>query len=70
VHAVAAALCRAFGGAIVSTSANPATAEPARDPSTVAGYFGEQVDMIVEGAVDPTARVSSIRDVRTGQQLR
>jgi L-threonylcarbamoyladenylate synthase len=69
-HAVAAALCRAFGGAIVSTSANPAAAEPARDPATVAGYFGEQVDMIIEGAVDTTARVSTIRDVRSGEQLR
>lgn len=69
-HAVAAALCKAFGGAIVSTSANPATAEPARDPATVARYFGDKVDMIIEGTVDTTAQVSSIRDVRTGKQLR
>lgn len=69
-HTVAAALCKAFGGAIVSTSANPATAEPARDPATVTRYFRDKIDMIVEGAVDTTAQVSSIRDVRTGKQLR
>lgn len=69
-HPVAAALCGAFGGAIVSTSANPAGAEPARDAVTVAGYFGDRIDMIVDGAVDAAAQVSSIRDVRTGKQLR
>lgn len=69
-HETAAGLCRAFGGAIVSTSANPAGAEPARDSATVAGYFGSGIDMIVDGAVDHTAQVSSIRDARTGRQIR
>jgi L-threonylcarbamoyladenylate synthase len=69
-HPVAAGLCRAFGGAIVSTSANPAGAEPARDSKTVTSYFNGEIDMIVDGAVDTTAQVSSIRDARTGQQFR
>jgi L-threonylcarbamoyladenylate synthase len=69
-HPVAAGLCRAFGGAIVSTSANPAGADPARDAATVADYFDDEIDMVVDGTVDIKAQVSSIRDARTGQQFR
>jgi L-threonylcarbamoyladenylate synthase len=69
-HPVAAGLCKAFGGAIVSTSANPAGAEPARRRATVEAYFSGGIDMIVDGAVDTTAQVSTIRDARSGKQLR
>ena len=69
-HPVAATLCKAFGSAIVSTSANPAGAEPARNHEAVAGFFGDKIDMIVRGTVNTQAQVSSIRDVRTGKQLR
>jgi L-threonylcarbamoyladenylate synthase len=69
-HPVAAGLCKAFGGAIVSTSANPAGAEPARQRATVERYFSGGIDLIVDGAVDTTAQVSTIRDARSGKQLR
>ncbi len=69
-HPVASGLCRAFGGAIVSTSANPAGTEPARHRETVATYFSGGIDMIVDGTVDTTAQVSTIRDARSGKQLR
>ncbi len=38
-HAPAAALCRAFGGALVSTSANPHGQPPARDLATLTGIL-------------------------------
>lgn len=69
-HPVAAALCKAFGGPIVSTSANPASAEPARNSEAVKTYFSDKIDMIIRGTVDTTAQVSSIRDARTGKQFR
>ena len=69
-HPVAAALCRAHGGALVSTSANPAGAVPARDAATVRRQFGDAVDAIVEGAAGPATRPSAICDARTGETLR
>ncbi|MDZ7749073.1 MAG: Sua5/YciO/YrdC/YwlC family protein [Halofilum sp. (in: g-proteobacteria)] len=46
-HPVAAALCAAWGGPLVSTSANRAGGEPARDAESVAALFGDAVDVIV-----------------------
>jgi L-threonylcarbamoyladenylate synthase len=69
-HPVAASLCKAFAGAIVSTSANPTGAEPARNAIAVAGFFDGKIDMIIKGTVDTAAQVTSIRDARTGKQLR
>ena len=69
-HAPAAGLCRAFGGALVSTSANPHGEQPARDLVTLADYFGDGLDAIVDaplgGAVSPT----TIRDALTGAIIR
>jgi L-threonylcarbamoyladenylate synthase len=69
-HPGVAALCRAFGGAIVSTSANRAGAPaPVRlaelDPAMRAG-----VDGIVEGETGGRDRPSDIRDALTGALLR
>lgn len=69
-HPVVAALCRAFGGAIVSTSANPAGAPaPVRladlDPAMRAA-----VDAVVEGETGGRERPSDIRDALTGALLR
>lgn len=69
-HPVAAALCDAFEGPVVSTSANPGEQPPARDAAGVRDYFPGGVDVIVEGAVGVNDTVSSIRDARTGEQLR
>jgi len=69
-HPVAAALCRAFGGPIVSTSANLSGQPPARSVLEVRRQLNETVDCIVPGPVDQQARPSTIRDARSGRVLR
>ncbi len=69
-HPVAASLCRHFGGALVSTSANPSGRPPARNLLTVHRYFGGGLDYIVPGAVGGETRPSGIRDARSGAVLR
>jgi L-threonylcarbamoyladenylate synthase len=69
-HPGVIALCVAFAGAIVSTSANragmPATnAFDALDPAIVAG-----VDAVLEGETGGLDRPSVIRDARSGAVLR
>ncbi|GFZ87038.1 L-threonylcarbamoyladenylate synthase [Dyella caseinilytica] len=69
-HAPAAALCRAFGGALVSTSANIHGKPPARDLETVIGYFGEGLDGIVDAPLGGAAQPTTIRDALTGAIIR
>jgi len=69
-HPVAAALCRAWGGALVSTSANHAGEPPARDAGTVTRLFGPKVACVVPGEVGSLGRPTPIRDARTGATLR
>ncbi|WP_048308432.1 L-threonylcarbamoyladenylate synthase [Halomonas sp. PR-M31] len=68
-HPLVTALCAAFGGPLVSTSANPACEPPALDSATVRDYFGPAVH-VVEGALGGYARPSIIRDLRSGKILR
>jgi len=69
-HPGAAALCRAWGGALVSTSANRAGAEPARDAAGVRAAFGRTIDYLLNAPTGGAPRPSSIRDARTGDTLR
>lgn len=69
-HPGSAALCRAFGGALVSTSANPRGREPARCPLQVQRYFRDSIDYLVPGPLGQRQRPSEIRDARTGKVLR
>jgi L-threonylcarbamoyladenylate synthase len=69
-HPVCRALCAAFEGAIVSTSANPSGAEPARSADEVREYFGDGLAGIVEGELGGRAAPSEIRDLATGRVLR
>jgi L-threonylcarbamoyladenylate synthase len=69
-HAGAAALCRAFGRALVSTSANRSGGVPARDAFAVRRLFGEAVDMILHGALGGLAGPTPIRDGTSGGLLR
>jgi L-threonylcarbamoyladenylate synthase len=69
-HPPAAALCRAFGGALVSTSANRHGEPPARDADAVRAIFGARVDAIVEGVVGELERPTPIRDAIRGDLLR
>jgi len=69
-HAPAAALCRAFGGALVSTSANPHGEPPARSVSTVLAYFDASLDGILDAPLGALDRPTVIRDARTGALVR
>jgi len=69
-HPVVRALCAAFGGPIVSTSANPAGQRPARDPLTVQRMFGGRVDCILHAPLGGLGRPTEIRDGRTGRIVR
>jgi len=69
-HPVCQALCAAFNDAIVSTSANPGKAEPARTVAQLEQYFGAALGGIVEGKLGGGVRPSEIRDLVSGQVLR
>ena len=69
-HPLCRALCEAFGGAIVSTSANPRAAAPARTPEQVTDYFGAALCGIVEGELGAGERPSEIRDLASGKVIR
>ena len=69
-HPTVVALCTAFGGPLVSTSANPAGAPPPRalevfDPGLLAA-----VDGMVAGDTGGLERPTVIRDARSGDALR
>jgi L-threonylcarbamoyladenylate synthase len=67
---VCRALCEAFEGAIVSTSANPGAAEPARSARQVLDYFEGRLCGIVAGELGRSPRPSEIRDLATGRVVR
>jgi L-threonylcarbamoyladenylate synthase len=69
-HPLAAALCRAFGGALVSTSANRHGTAPARSAATVRAEFGSELAYILEGELGGLDRPTPIRDVISGETLR
>lgn len=69
-HAPAAALCRAWGGALVSTSANRSGEAPAATATAVRLRFKDQLDALLPGALGGLGRASAIRDVRSGYLVR
>ena len=69
-HPIVAALCRAFGGAIVSTSANPAGAPAPVRLADLDPAMRDAVDGVVEGETGGRDRPSDIRDALTGALLR
>jgi len=69
-HPVCRMLCSAFGGPIVSTSANPSGSAPAKTPHRVVQYFPETLAGIVEGSLGGRSRTSEIRDLATGKLIR
>lgn len=69
-HPVVSALCTAWGGPLVSTSANPAGARPAREAYQVRRYFRSELDFVLAGKVGAAARPTTIRDVSTGRIVR
>lgn len=69
-HPVTAALCRAFGGPLVSTSANPAGRPPARSALAVRRYFRGRLDRILTAPLGGQRRPSTITDLISGRVLR
>lgn len=69
-HPVVVAMCAAFGGAMVSTSANPAGEPPAFDEAALDPALLAQVDALVTGATGGLPAPTPIRDARSGEVLR
>lgn len=69
-HPLAAGLSLAFGGPIVSTSANPQGMPPARDRLRLRCYFGDRLDHITPGELGGRKQPSEIRDLITGDIVR
>lgn len=69
-HEDAAALCRAAGMALVSTSANRSGHPAARSATRVRRLFGQEVDYVVPGSLGGRSRPSEIRDAASGKTLR
>ncbi|MEZ5568408.1 MAG: Sua5/YciO/YrdC/YwlC family protein [Halioglobus sp.] len=69
-HPGMVALCRAYGGPVVSTSANPGGSPPARTHFRVRRYFGDQLDYVLPGRLGGSGRPTVIRDLNSGEIIR
>lgn len=69
-HPTVVALCAAFGGVLVSTSANASGQPAAREAADIDPRLLAALDGYVEGATSGLAGPSSIRDARSGDVLR
>lgn len=69
-HPVCRLLCAEFGGALVSTSANPRGQPPALSADEVRAYFAGAIAGIVEGDLGGRAQPSEIRDLASGKVVR
>lgn len=69
-HPLAAALCRACGHPLVSTSANRSGRPALRSARAVRIQLGRALDGLLPGPTGGAARPTAIRDLRSGQQLR
>ena len=69
-HTQARALAQAFGGAIVSTSANRSGSQPVKTAEAVAEALGDRLDFILPGTVGCREGPSRIVDAVNGETLR
>lgn len=69
-HPPAAALARAYGKPVVSTSANRAGQPPLRSAEAVRRHFGERVDHVLTGPTGRQERPTAIRDLVSGELVR
>lgn len=58
-------LVRACGGALTATSANPSGSKPARLAKEVFDYFGERIDLVIDGGEVTVTEPSTVLDVTT-----
>lgn len=68
-HPLCVALCNAFDGFIVSTSANPAGLEPAHSLQEATQYFGQELNYL-NGDLGLSQEPSRILDAETGAVIR
>ncbi len=68
-HAVVRAICEKIGP-IVSTSANPQAAEPAKTSQEVRSYFQTEVDYVIPARIANTMKPTEIRDAQSGDIIR
>lgn len=69
-HPIVSALCRHFGGPLVSTSANRAGQQPAKTALQVVKRLGSEVDGLVYGNLGTEQKPSQIIDLLTGRIMR
>jgi L-threonylcarbamoyladenylate synthase len=69
-HPVVNALCTAWGGALVSTSANKSNQRPARSVLEVQLRFATSIDYILPGPLGGRRQPTTIRDLATGRIVR
>lgn len=69
-HLPVKALCHAFGGLLVSTSANPAGRPAARSAIQVRRYFGDQLDAIYPAPLGGRKLPTPILDLQNNRWLR
>ncbi|GAA0795049.1 L-threonylcarbamoyladenylate synthase [Marinobacterium sediminicola] len=62
-HPLVQALCRAYGGPLISTSANRSAADPARSKLKVSAYFGCKLDFILPGELGGLDKPTVIRSL-------
>lgn len=58
-------LVRQCGGALTATSANPSGSEPARSAKEVIDYFGNDIDLVIDGGEVSATEPSTVLDVTT-----
>src|SRR5699024_8270201 len=69
-HPVTTALCRAFGGALVSTSANVSNKPAALHSWQVHAHLGQYVAVVIGGSLQHPGQPSTITDAVTGTIVR
>ncbi len=69
-HPIVAALCRRFGGPMVSTSANPQGYAAAKTGLTARRYFRNQALVYSPGRVGGSKNPSCIRELSSGRIIR
>jgi len=69
-HPPSAAVCRAFGGPIVSTSANRHGEPPARSATDIRTIFGDEPDGVLDAPLGDLDRPTPITDAASGAIIR
>jgi len=69
-HPIAKKICAAFGGAIVSTSANEEGMPPATTSDEVEDYFPTEIEVIVDGPLGNLNEPTRIINAITGEVFR